>query len=493
MNVSTVESDPVRLDRRTFVRSWWPVVAAWVLAGVMAAATSSLSLSRYRDFRSAYAWDLAYYNQWFWALTKGDGQITVRPVAWYAVEGPSVWKMNYLAPMRFAIAPIYAFAPGPETLILIQNIVFWCVAPAAFSLARSESRSSGLAITAAALMPLTPLAWPLVFNDFRELQLAPPFILWAIQGWRERRKGLAAVGIGGLLACRQEFAVLVATLALLPPREKEPFGRTVRWGVTAVAIGSVWILAFFGYLMATVGPDAPLVFVSKFSQGGGGMTALARLRAAVSLLSVGLGSWAVLSILAPRVALLAVPWIVFVLDGKWDLDHLSLADDWHHVRYTAPAFALVLASGLIGYVRLGNWLLARRGGPWLVAALTSAAVAGLLIPAMELNARIERVPRTFDKAESAYIWSWVKQVSAREGVITSYDVAAALSSRSSIYSNYSAVNYPPSFPVIGPEVRWVFLRRDLFTPLLYERQGFTVVGRGPRLWVLRRATGNGER
>ena len=80
--------------------------------------------------------------------------------------------MNYLAPIRLAIVPIYRLYPGPIVLLVIQNVMFWWVIPAAYTLVRSESRSEAVALSAAALVPLTPLFWPLVWNDFRELQLA---------------------------------------------------------------------------------------------------------------------------------------------------------------------------------------------------------------------------------------------------------------------------------------------------------------------------------
>src|SRR5437588_492629 len=81
---------------------------------------------------------------------------------------------------------------------------------------------------AVALVPAAPLPWPLAWNDFRELQLAVPFVLWAVQGVRGRDARLAALGIGGMLACRQEFGLMVATFAALPVREPEDVGRTYR-------------------------------------------------------------------------------------------------------------------------------------------------------------------------------------------------------------------------------------------------------------------------
>ncbi len=243
--MSTVPSvAPTRADRSSAGSGFcWPIVA--LLVAVLTCVSTVQSLDRYQELRSGWSWDLAYYNQWFWALTQGDGVVTVRPVSSYAQEGPSIWKMNYLAPIRLAIAPIYWLAPDPRTLLVIQNVMFWWVVPAAYTLVRSESRSRTMALSAALLVPLTPLLWPLVWNDFRELQLAPAFVLWAVQGVRSRSAGLSALGIAGMLACRQEFAVMAATFAILPPRDPEPLSARLRWRHLLLLIGLGWL--FFGF------------------------------------------------------------------------------------------------------------------------------------------------------------------------------------------------------------------------------------------------------
>ena len=115
--------------------------------------------------------------------------MTVRPISFYAMEGPSVWKTNYLAPIRLLLLPLYAIRPGPPTLLVIQNVIFWWIIPAAYGLVKSESRSEVIALSASLLVPSTPYLWPLVQNDFRELQLAGPFVIWAIQGVRGRAPG----------------------------------------------------------------------------------------------------------------------------------------------------------------------------------------------------------------------------------------------------------------------------------------------------------------
>ena len=132
----------------------WLLVAS--LTAALTAVTTVQALRRYHELRTGWSWDLAYYNQWFWSLTQADGQLSVRPVASYAEEGPSVWKMNYLAPIRLALVPFYRIHPDPAHPLVIQNIMFWWIIPAAYTLARSESRSEAIAVSAAALVPFRP-------------------------------------------------------------------------------------------------------------------------------------------------------------------------------------------------------------------------------------------------------------------------------------------------------------------------------------------------
>src|SRR5437773_8933482 len=96
--------------------------------------TTGQALTRYHEFRSGWSWDLAYYNQWFWAVTHGEREVTVRPTSAYAQEGPSIWKMNYLSLIRLVLVPIYRIYPDPRTLLVIQNVLFWWVVPAAYTL-----------------------------------------------------------------------------------------------------------------------------------------------------------------------------------------------------------------------------------------------------------------------------------------------------------------------------------------------------------------------
>jgi len=467
----------------------WLLVAT--LTAVLTAVSTYQSLRRYEEFRSAWSWDLAYYNQWFWVLSHGDRELTVRPISAYAQEGPSIWKTNYLAPVRLVLAPIYQLYPDPRILLVIQNVVFWWVVPAAYTLVRAESRSPAVALSAAFLVPLTPLLWPLVWNDFRELQLATAFVLWAIQGIRSRSAGLAALGVAGMLACRQEFAVMVATFAFLPGREPENLSITLRWRQATLLVGLSWfIFGFLGYLKLTSGSFALHSFFEQFKDPKASLSAT--LGTSLETLLLGLGVWAILACLAPRIAILAVPWIWGACSGRWAMRTLA-STQWHHVRYVMPIVVLVLAAGLVGYARMGTWLWLRgRGGRVGLALAWACAALFCGVGLREVTGWLARVPVKIDRLEAEEIHSWIRQVGPTASVIAAYEVSAPLSSRRRLFSYVLFSNQPLGFPRLDPEIHWLFIRNDYpFLKVLLD-QGFEVVHRGRYLTIAQRAAATSE-
>ena len=454
---------------------------AIALTMIAAAVSISEALSRYQEFRSGFSWDLAYYNQWFWAITNGDGVLTVRPGAAYAFEGPSVWKMNYLSPIRLLLLPVYALFPDPRTLLVVQNIIFWCAIPAAYTLVRAESKSNALALSAAVLVPLTPIAWPLVLNDFRELQLAIPFVLWAVQGWRQRRPQLAALAIAGMLACRQEYALVVMSLALLPPQQPESSAPHRKWTFMALAAGGSWLLVFLVYLAWRVDPHAPADYLTLFTTAGS--TVPETSARALHFLLVGLASWAVLAVMAPRVAVLAVPWAWILMSGHWDVRLLSTRH-WHHVRYTTPMTALVLAAGLVGYARTHVIFLRSSRGAAL--ALWLLAAASLATQTLVVRDRMAAVPRHMSEVEAKRLWSFIARVQPQAGVFASYEVTAPLSSRRWLYGYELPENRPPGYPRLIPEIRWAFVKKGDLPSQMFTEQGFVELDAGPAVQVFMR-------
>jgi hypothetical protein len=289
-----------------------------------------------------------------------------------------------------------------------------------------------------------------------------------------------------MLACRQEFAVMVATFAFLPPRQPEDLTRTLKWRQALFSIGLAWLLfGFFGYLKFVVGSGAANQFIDQFL--GPRATVLQTLQTSADMLIYGLAAWVLFACLAPRVAILAVPWIWSLCDGRWSLRFLA-TEEWHHVRYTVPSVAMILAAGVIGYARLGAWLKPRREG-WILVALTwiLAALAGGL-GLSNLSARMSCIPRPIITQEAADIRYWIHQVGPEEGVLAAYEVTAPLSSRKRLFSYVLDQNKPRGFPQLGHEFQWIFLRNKDLDPTVFRDQGFEVVYKGDFLTVLHRAS-----
>ncbi len=463
-----------------------PWLVIWGLSLVLASWSSWQSLERYRGFGSAWAWDLAYNNQWIWALVKGDQTLSVRPVNSWGDEGPSIWVRTHVDPIRLLVVPFYPFWPGPESLIVANNVLIWLILPASFGLVRSESKTRSVAVglSGAALVPFTPILWPMLWNDFREMELAIPFVIWAIQGFRSRHRGLAILGVSGMLASREEFSVMVASFAFLPPREKEDIGTTYAWARAAVLIGAGWMLfVYLGSQSLMITPSAPYFYLSHFEQPDLRLSNTVKI--AFDFLAFGIGSWTLLALLAPRVAILGLPWLWGLSHGRWALSFLS-DWTWSKVRYAAPYVSVLLASGLIGYARLGDWALQRRRGALILAVIWIGSATGMLAASRDLVRRMDRIEQPISTEEARSIWSWIDRVGPDDAVLAAYEVSAPLSSRKRLYSNRLPINLPPGYPRLDSEIRWVFLRKQDGDPRLWTDQGFEVVYRGDFLWIFRR-------
>jgi hypothetical protein len=460
---------------------------AWLLVGILTSAvialTAFLELSRYWEFRCAWPWDLAYYNQWFWALLFGDGNLTVRPFGNFGVEGPSIWRANYLAPVRFIIVPFYWIYPSPCTLLIFQSVIFWLCIPAAFRLTWSESGSVAVALSAVILVPLTPLLWPMAQNDFRELQVGLPFIVWAVHAYRERIKWLAVVSVLCLLACRQEYALVVATLAFVRSRVPEKTHHGRRWAAAAIATGVTWAAVYFAYLAASSGTEAPQEYVRQF--GANSLPFGQRMTMASALVFIGLASWAVLASLAPRVFLMCVPWALALPSGLFDLQMLS-APRWTRVRYAAPLVGVILSAGLIGYAHIGRWAAGHRRGSSILVLVWLATSTGLVAATHDIFSRMARVPAWVQPSDVSPAWEWIGRVKPDEGVLSSYEFAPPLSTRRLLFSEAIPLNHPPGFPRLLPEIRWIFIKPQGVPWTVFTSQGFRPVYRGHSVWILHR-------
>ena len=204
--------------------------------------------------------------------------------------------------------------------------------------------------------------------------------------------------------------------------------------------------------------------------------------------SYGLGAWVIFACLVPRVAILALPWIWSLCNGRWALRFLA-TEEWHHVRYAALPVSVVLAAGLVGYARLGVWLTSRRNGSLLLGAVWLAAAGLCGVGMVEISNRMSRIPHPINPEEAEAFWYWAGQVGSQDGVLAAYEVTAPLSCRKNLYSYIMEQNKPQGFPRLGPAFQWVFLRNKDLDPKVFLDQGFDLMHKGDFLTILRRLPG----
>lgn len=463
---------------------FWAFV--WLLYLLLVVFTCQAAWNRYYSLETGWSWDLAYYNQWFWALCFGDETISVRPIASYATEGPSVWKMNYLSPLRFIIVPLYKLRPGPTTLLYLDVIVFWLLLPASAKLVKNETGSISASLLAVLLVPLTPLLRPFAENDFREMQMALPFAILAVDGMRQRHRGWAFAGIAGLLCCRQEWAFVVATLTLISPARPESIDSKLKWQATVVLLGLLWFCGLFlVYLRYSAGKMAPQAFMDQF---GGGRPALIEiLKTTWDFLWVGLSVWTFLALLAPRVAFIALPWVWTLASGKWAIRFVG-SQQWHHARYCVPFVALGLAAGLIGWGRLWNGFEMKYGPKMrnlvmgVVWVVMFVFLAGSQLNMMTI---MQGIPGRVPDEDVQPIWSEIAKVGPNDGVIAAYELTAPLSSRRFLYSYVMDVNKPKGWPDKLPDqINHLFIPKNFQPAEMWVDQGFSKSwsGRGFEVW-----------
>ncbi|MFM7592869.1 MAG: hypothetical protein ACKO85_13865, partial [Isosphaeraceae bacterium] len=420
---------------------YWGIV--WCLYVILTGVTCREAWRQYYALESGWSWDLAYYNQWFWAVCFGDETLSVRPIASYATEGPSVWKMNYLSPLRFCIIPIYYLRPDPTTLLYINCIFFWLLIPASAKLLIDETGAVFTSLMALILVPLAPLLRPLAVNDFREMQIAIPFAIIAVNGWRMRQKWWLVIGIAGLLFCRQEWAMVIPTLAIIPAKHPESIDKTYNWRIAVIFSGLIWFCAgFLVYLRLNIGRSAPQHFMNQF--GGQKPPVIEIIKTTWDFLWVGLSAWILIALFAPRVALTALPWVWTLASGKWAIRFVG-SEQWHHARYCVPFVVMGLAAGMIGWGNIVNWCqlhlsrFSRKiviGGVWLVW------IVFLCTGQIRMATLLKGIPERVPDADIKTIWYEMQNIRPEDGVVAPYELTAPLSSRRYLFSYVMDVNKP---------------------------------------------------
>jgi hypothetical protein len=496
-----------------------------ILGGLFAAATLALGLWRYHTYRTAWPYDLAFFNHQLWNLWHGNSPLTLRPVNYYAMEGPEPWRMAQMRLIFLPLGLLYGLWPGVPLLLAVQSVCCGAGVWPMYRMAARRSHSPGYGLLAASAYVLAAPLWLVATTDFRSETLAVPFVLLAIDALDSRSARRFVVWSLVALSCREMLTVVVAAAALaLALRRGERLGTKLRWVAGPLALCAAWTGLFLLFLALQHGPDA----IREYYRGmrnpdavGSRIphpvrTSLARewpgiVKYQLPLLVAGLG--------APELTAvgLAMNYPPLRL-GQW-----SLQPSQHFVRYTLASTMLLLAAvaitlGRIGRKRgreanrVGNLecgvqserfriphsalrLSLTRPVALMLCAAWLAVSTGLLI--LETLRLTSRLPAAGDRELVRQV---LPQIQADETVLAFFDVLPQLSSRTRLYAYEQLPGFGPNDPFsveafdqVLADADWCLIesRQSWLIRRIVEGGRFRQVAEGERFRVFRRASGGG--
>jgi uncharacterized membrane protein len=333
-------------------------------------------------------WDLGIFDNLLYHAAHGHWQTTT------LLRG-GTFTSAHCAPILQLLAPIYAIAPGPETLIAIQAVWLASGAIPIYLLTNHVLQEWPARRWLGVVFGLSWLCHPSLHGvtlfDFHALTLAAPMILWAIYAFETQRRGLWIAMITALLLTREDLPFVVIALGLyaLAAGRRRQAALTIAAAIVSLAVVKLVFMQHPGIFM----PDAESSYryASRFSkvipnvETGGAADIIATI-----LSNPG---FVIQHALTPSkliyTAMLALPTLgLFVFGGRalWALSFglaftaLGSGSNLHnlYLHYTVFSFPAMAAAAVFGLHNLVGRLEPARQAPALAGFAVALSCAGLL-------------------------------------------------------------------------------------------------------------------
>ena len=199
----------------------------------------------------SHSFDLGLESNALWNVVHGGPFLKSSPFS-----GPEGSLVGYHAIFfAYALAPLYALHPDPETLLAIQAALVGAAALPLFLWGRAHVGEPAAALVAVCYLLYPPLHGANLY-DFHYLTIAPFFLwltLWALDTRRDR---LAAAGALCCLLLREDVAASLAVLGLYLVLS----GRRPVAGVLVTAASVSYFVAVKFVVMPAAQPDPSFLY-----------------------------------------------------------------------------------------------------------------------------------------------------------------------------------------------------------------------------------------
>jgi uncharacterized membrane protein len=218
-----------------------PLVAVLLGASLYTAYFSIVTIDNHRNLGTSI--DLAIEDNLMWNLVHGGPLFRSTPFS-----GPTGSHFGHHATFfSYLLAPIYALAPRPETLLVVQAVLLGGGAVPLFLYARRHVAPWIAAVVAFAYLAYPPLHGANLY-DYHYLPLGIPFLWWVLYAVESRRRVMALVIAIVAMSIREDvagqLAVLGVFLLLTGPAAVEGVLLTVVPAAYAVAL-KLYVMPMF--------------------------------------------------------------------------------------------------------------------------------------------------------------------------------------------------------------------------------------------------------
>ncbi len=353
-------------------RRWINVCVVATIA-VVALCFAWAAWARFSTFHNR-TFDLAFYGRLAWGIMHADG--------WEPIVGANVLGLH-LSPVLVPIA-VAGWLAGYVPVLLVTQAL--CLAATAWPLGRMGARRFGAAgaVFGAVAFWLYPNVFHVASYEFHPGTIAVLPLAWALDGAdRGDAKTLFWSSLG-VLACREDLALMTALLGLLARFDS----RTRRAG-GVIALISLAHLALFAAVLHPIfapprgsmqlhfgkwGNSSSEVILHWLTHPWSVIEHLSETKRLLYLPKV-LGPLALLSLGSPRWLVVALP--VFGVSLMSDFPTTTDLD----CHYLTPALPPILLSAIDGTARLSKWI-----DQWLAPLKTAGRWVGIGLPSVSVVA-----------------------------------------------------------------------------------------------------------
>jgi uncharacterized membrane protein len=423
-------------------RAIWTV---WALAFAYTVVYSVLSAIRYRYYLYT-DFDLAIFTQATDGIIHGRLHSSIRGMYWLG---------DHSSLILFLVAPLYAIARHPVTLLVVQSAALGAGAFPVHALARRELGNRGLALACVTLYLLYPALGYANLFEFHPEMLATPALLASFTFLRAGRLRPTLLWTGVALLCREDVMLVVFAMALYALTLRRP-GR-LRVALSLAAAAGVSAAITWGVLRpvfthgeadyarvysrwGTTLPQALLAMLqdplrtlhSLVATPNDARDSLIKFQYHVALFT----PLALLPLLSPLTLAIALPAMAEHLLSWRTSQHTILC------QYTALVTPFVAAAAVIGLRNLRAWLPGERWTTALMAIPLGAAVGGqLFFGPLLSDGRFFATPTLGrhwptgeERAMARLRDGMLRRLPPHGGVVASFELLDHLTARDSVHS-----------------------------------------------------------